>query len=354
MTFDSQGEGDSDQLGEHPDELEAAGAATPGTGWLQYQHTGDILGGNGLTYYDGLEDALDFFFSSEQQPFHPRNSRSNTSHDGKQQRRVAEGHNAAFNPLHASLDTTKVGVTGHSYGAIAATWVAQADPRVKAAVGWDNMCIPQSPSRDEFEALAGPNPDYDLGLLTGTRGTTVDCFGAPNGPAPEITKPTMGLSADYLMPPFPYLSAPHPRAKARSSDIFSSKGVDTGMVVIRGGTHFDFMDTPGVSPATVRGVDMISWYTTAWFLKYLADDPQGEKMLRTDRWNHDPKTAELDVLRDASLLSWHYDSRMDIGADNGSSRFRCENLRGGCEGMTDFGDDGFVGEYHFNSPFPSA
>lgn len=105
-------------------------------------------------------------------------------------------------------------------------------------------------------------------------GFQVDCLGAPNGRAPKITKPMLGITGDYVVP-FAYTTKPNPAGKSRASRAYSAAGVDTGQVVIRGGDHLDCSDAPGSLLATLRGVDMTAWYTNAWFLKYLKGSSVG-------------------------------------------------------------------------------
>src|SRR5262249_14245645 len=86
MTFDVQGEGMSDQFGEAPDQTEDSFAGIPVLSLLDPTPTTGVgLGGNGRTFYDGGEDALDFFVSTPAAPYVPVPSRtSNTSHAAKQ------------------------------------------------------------------------------------------------------------------------------------------------------------------------------------------------------------------------------------------------------------------------------
>lgn len=350
MTFDAQGEGMSDQFGETPDQLEAAFAGIPALGVVKpAEVTGFGLGGNGLPFYDGGADALDFFVSTPAKPFVPVPSRSSgTSHAAKQDRRVAAGLNAGFNPLWQMLDSSRLGIAGHSYGAEAASWLVQQDPRLSAAVAWDALCVPVSPSPDEVVALATAAVNRLAGALPlpAGYGLPTECFGAPAGPAPAITKPALSITSDYLLVPVPYATPPDPDIKAQASHIYSAQGVDTGTVVIRGGTHFDFNDVPAILPASLRGIDLVAWYTTAWFSKYLKHDPAADAMLTSTRWQDDEATASADITGDANLLSWHYRSRLDIGL-HGGGRFRCENLRRGCAGQVEGARDGGPENYSF-------
>lgn len=346
MTFDVQGEGMSDQFGEAPDRNEDAFAGTPLLGILgPTKVTGFGLGGNGLPFYDGGQDALDFFLSTPSRPFEPRRSRtSGTSHTAKQLRRVDAGLNASFNPLWRMLDRSEIGIAGHSYGAEAASWLLQRDPRIDTAVAMDNLCAPVDPSPDEFASFTSPNPDFG-GLPHFPYGFASGCFGAPPVSTPPITKPALGITGDYIAPT-PYLRPPHPLGKSRASMAHSAAGVDTGQIIIRGGTHLEFTDETQVLPASLRGIDMTAWYTTAWFKKYLQRDPRGEAMLLTERWRSDAATARVDLRGDSNTYSWHFRSRLDIELLDGT-RFRCEDLRASCAWQTTVGDDGWPGGYSF-------
>ncbi|MCZ4499209.1 MAG: hypothetical protein JWQ74_1762 [Marmoricola sp.] len=345
MTFDTQGEGMSDQLGEAPDQREDAFAGIPILGLLGPRPiTQDVLGGNGLPFYDGTEDALDFLLSTPSSPYVPVPSRmTGTSHAAKQTRRVAAGLDAAYNPLWSILDKDHIGLTGHSYGAQAADWLAQKDPRVDAAVGIDSLCVPVSPSPDEAVSLASPAPDFG-GVPYVTYGFNKTCFSTPPGPAPAITKPVLGIAGDYLLSPIPYVVPPNPLGKSRASLAHTAAGVDTGQILVRGGTHLSFADVPVLFPSSLRAIDMLTWYTTAWFEKYLEHKPTADAMLLTDRWQTDTATGAIDPVKDPNLFSWHFSSRLDVTSSTGT-RIDCENLRAGCSSMVPKADDSWPGEY---------
>lgn len=352
MTFDAQGEGNSDQFGAAPDQLEAAFAGTPVLGLLGPKPAaGPGLGGNGLPFYDGGADALDFMLSTPTQPYVPVPSRtSSTSHADKQARRVAAGLNAAHNPLHAMLDGSRIGLAGHSYGAVAASWLAQQDPRVRTAVAWDSLCVPVSPSPDEIAAFAAAPVNRLGGVLPGglLYGLPVPCFGAPAGPAPAITKPALGINGDYLAAGIPYVTPPRPQEKAAASFAYSAAGVDTGSITIRGATHFDFNDVPLVLPASRRGIDLVTWYTVAWFAKYLQNDPLADRMLMSTRWQNDAAAAKALPAGEPNVYSWHYRSRLSITQANGQ-RFQCEDLRKGCAGQVPAASDCGATPYAFTT-----
>jgi len=347
MTFDTQGEGMSDQLGQAPDRLEGAFAGTPGLGLVGPQRG---LGGNGLPFYDGGEDALDFFLSTPGRPYRPVPSRTTgTSHAAKQAKRVRAGLNPAYNPLWRMLDRKELGVSGHSYGAQAASWLVQEDPRLKAAVALDSLCVPAWPAADELASLTQAPVNRIAGVAPGGApyGFARDCFGAPAGPAPAITKPVLGLSGDYLLDYSPYVTEPDPNAKNLASDAYTRAGVDTGQIALRGGTHIEFADTAlGDLPASLRGIDLTTWYTTAWFDKYLRHDPAADAKLTTSRWRDDAGTGQVDAGHDPNAYSYHYRSRLDIALADGR-RFACADLRGGCAGQSSPGTDCGPADYSF-------
>jgi dienelactone hydrolase len=310
LTWDPQGQGQSDTRGEGADADEGFPAQS-----------------DGRPFYDGTVDALDFFFSTPAKPYVPRKScATGTSHAAKQDRRVKEGRNAAYNPFAALLDPSRVGVAGHSYGAAGVSYVGQWDARVKAIVAFDNL---------------GP-PEPGGGGRTGEQPCPAD---PTQRTAAPITKPALGLSGDYFLPPSPNTSEPDPNAKSTESKAYSQAGVDTGEIIIRGGTHLDFDWIPNQAfGATLRGADLIDWYTTAWFDRYVKGDETADARLRTDRWRSDAAEGAIDPDKDANMFSFYYPSRLDIGR-SGGTRFTCEDLRPGCAGLTH--DDGVPGTYDF-------
>jgi dienelactone hydrolase len=317
MTFDPQGQGQSDTAGEGVDALEGVPAQT-----------------DGRPFYDGTEDALNFFLSKPAQPYRPVPSCSTgTSHAPKQITRVNRGLNAAYNPFWQLLDASRLGLAGHSYGAAGVSYIAQWDPRVDAVVAWDN--------------LGGPAPKN--GSVPGRAGSLGEA-GCPANPANRttvpISKPGLGISADYGLPPTPNTSIPDPQAKSVWSHEYSAAGVDTGEIIIRGGSHLDFSYIPlAAFGASLRGPDLTDWYTVAWFDKYVKGDPSADARLLSDRWRHDAVEAAVDPSHDGNAFSFYYDSRLDIHLDGGT-RWTCEQLRAGCVGMA---PDGAPAAYSYLS-----
>src|SRR5207247_2878914 len=130
LTSDPQGQGQSDEQGEAPDQNEGSPAQT-----------------DGRPFFDGTEDAINFFLSTAKRPYEPVPScSSGTSHAPKQDRRVRAGLDAAYNPFWRMLDPRRIGLAGHPYGAAGVSSLGQWDPRGKAIVAWDNLG-PPGPNR---------------------------------------------------------------------------------------------------------------------------------------------------------------------------------------------------------------
>jgi dienelactone hydrolase len=306
LTSDPQGQGQSDELGEAPDENEGSPAQT-----------------DGRPFYDGTADALQFFLSTPKNVYTPRPScDSGTSHAPKQHRRVQAGLNAAYNPFWKLLTPQRIGLAGHSFGAGGVSYVGQKDPRVSAIVAWDNLGLPTVRSNVK------PCP-----------------FDPASHADAAITKPALGMSADYGLTPQPNTSDPDPLAKSQASLAYSEADVDTGELIIRGGTHYEFSFIP--NPAfggTLRGADQVAWYTTAWFDKYVKRDSTADRRLLTTRWQNDALSAAIDPNHDGNMFSFYYPSRLDFRRAGGG-RFRCEDLRTGCPGMVSA--DGWNGGYSY-------
>jgi dienelactone hydrolase len=315
LTFDPQGQGQSDALGESPDQQEGFPAQS-----------------DGRPFFDGTEDAINFLVSTPSHPYQPVISCSTgTSHAAKQESRVEQGLDSGYNPFWAVLDPAHIGLAGHSFGAAGVSYIAQWDPRIATVVAWDNLAAPD-PSKKFGGAGGGPAEQP-----------------CPANPAARhavpITKPALGMSADYFLPPTPNTAQPDPMAKTSESIAYSKAGVDSGEIVIRGGSHLDFSFIPNAAfGASLRGADLIAWYTTAWFDKYLKGDPSADARLLTTRWRNDLAEGAIDPNHDANMLSFYYQSRLDVHTAHGGL-VDCEDLRAGCAALT--GHDGAPPEFSY-------
>jgi dienelactone hydrolase len=318
LTFDPQGQGQSDTFGTGSDRMEGVPAQS-----------------DGRPFYDGTEDALNFFLSTPAHHYYPVHScTSGSSHAPKQFRRVKRGLDAAYNPLWKLVNRSEIGLAGHSYGAAGVSYIGQWDHRVKAIVAWDN--------------LGGPGPSD--GSVPGMKGgKSLGEQGCPADPAARRTvgihTPALGISADYGLPPTPNTSQPDPKAKSLWSLRYSKAGVDTGEIIIRGGSHLDFSYIPNQAfGASLRGPDLSNWYTVAWFDKYLKHQRSADRRLLTSRWRHDRISQRVDPRHDPNAFSFYYPSRLDIHKFGGA-HVVCSNLRRGCAAL--YRQDGVRGPFRY-------
>ena len=99
-------------------------------------------------------------------------------------------------------------------------------------------------------------------------------------------------------------------------------------------------------PSSLRGIDMVTWYTVAWFAKYLQHDPRADAMLLSARWRDDAAAGAVDPGKDPNLYSWHYKSRLSLTLAGGQ-HYDCENLRDGCSGQYAAAEDCGPAAYSF-------
>ena len=313
LTYDVQGQGRSDTFGEGADSNDG------------------VPSQEGRPFYDNTEDALDFALSTPDDPYDPRPScTSGTDHSPKQDRRFEEGRNAEFNPLSALVDPERVGIAGHSLGASAVSYVGQVDDRVDAIAAWDNLRAPQA---DPPACASGS---------------------APRPASPPVTKPAIGISNDYGITPTPYQSDPDPQAKNAGFLAYKDAGIDSMEFTIRGGTHEESAFIPGMTTgvlglSTLRGGDMVAWYSTAWFDKHVkcapgsACEEAADRRLLTDRWRDDLRSGQVDTNDDPNAFSFYFRSPFDL-TTAGGSEVACDDMRAGCDAM---GPDGLAPGYDF-------
>ncbi len=321
LTYDVQGQGRSDTFGVGADTNEGVPSQA------------------GQPFFDGTEDALDFLLSTPERRYEPRLSCGNaaggkgTDHSDKQRRRVRQGFNAPFNPLHGLLDRSRIGIAGHSLGAQAVSYIGQLDRRVDAIVAWDNLGDASEPQGGRF-----PTPDCPSG----------------SSKRPEklpLTKPAIGFSNDYGIAPTPNTSDPDPLEPSEGERGYEKAGVDSMQVNIRGGTHEEYAFIPGqtipaLGLATYRGMDVSTWYTTAWFDRYVkcrrrACRREADHRLLSDRWRKDGPGGKVDPSGDPNLFSFYLRSRYRL-TTAGGQKVACTNMRDGCPSMK---PDGLPSQY---------
>ena len=133
LILDPQGQGDSENLPHNPDgSINCSASGCPNAQTNDKPETAS---------------AIEFLLSTSSRPY-----------------KYAVGANAAgtltYNPLWARIDDNRIGIAGHSLGAIAVTPIGQEDPRVKAVVSYDNIDakLPAADLRRSSSASTTPSP----------------------------------------------------------------------------------------------------------------------------------------------------------------------------------------------------
>jgi dienelactone hydrolase len=220
------------------------------------------------------------------------------------------------NPHWTELDREHVGLAGHSAGGVAVSRLGQEDPRVGAIVSWDR-------------AQSSPMPD---GL--------------------KLRTPALFLTADFNCQKVPvclperYSSPPDPRGPGNKDEDFqrvSAAGVDSMKVSLRAATHLDFTQFAPTPPSSRYGALVASYYTLAWFDRYLRSDRGALARLTGSVFDasadvhyisggtFDPASganvpARIAGRPVADRLSFHFRSAWSFRG----GRARCEDIRAGC------------------------
>jgi hypothetical protein len=219
MTYDVQGQGDSDLL---PSQCPNPSNPTGGCTGVPYQQN--------YNFYQGAEDALNFFLSTPSAP-----------------------SGGSFNPGYRSLDARDVGIAGHSLGAEAVSWVGQCDKRVKTIIAWDDL-VPVTMSRCAANVTI---PAADR--------------------ATALHAPALATTNDYEFNVQPQTSVPDPNGSSNGGGLdgtagylsLTKQGIDSEIVSIRNGTHLTYTYVPYLLPANEIGERVAFYYTLAWLDQYL-------------------------------------------------------------------------------------
>ena len=288
LTYDVQGQGDSDTL---PDQAHCSSpSACSGVPFQQ-----------SYNFYQGTEDALNFFFSEK-------------------------------NPGRRQLDPRRVGIAGHSLGASAVSEVGQCDPRVKAIVAWDKLATTSGKCADKAAHLPA---------------------GAPA--APSLKVPALGIHSEYFFNPEPMQSPPDPHAQDAAYKQLTTAGTDSMVVQLRSSTHLEYTYVPYILPASRLGERVAFYYTLAWFDRYLRHSSRALARLTARTFDasadrssigagtYDPAKAAaapadttagnvpytLKGLPVADRMSFYYESEYTLTPNRGAQR-TCTDLRAGC------------------------
>jgi dienelactone hydrolase len=294
MTYDVQGQGDSDLAPEGcPDPANPSGSC-PG---VPYQQN--------YNFYQGAEDSLSFFLSTATNRF-----------------------GGSYNPYFRSLDTDRVGIAGHSLGAAAVSVVGQCDNRVTAIAAWDNLAAIK------------------------------DCTGVTIPARYKSTKllhaPALALTNDYGFWTQPTTTPPDPEAKQAGYKQVKAAGLDAQIVAFRGATHLTYSYIPLVFQANELSERMASYFTTAWFDLQLRNDPSGFARLTARTFDdsadkrsigagvYDPQAANptdpysgnvpyrIKGIKVAGAVSFYYRSSYALHDPKTDQPSTCLDMRAGC------------------------
>ena len=283
MTYDVQGEGDSDLLPSgcpavptlptlpslpglvKPDLPSPPNPPSPCQG-VPYQQN--------YNFYQGAEDSLNFFLSTPSSPY-----------------------GGSFNPGYGSLDPNDVGIAGHSLGAEAVSWVGQCDKRVKAIVAWDDL-VPVTMAQCASNVTI---PEADQ--------------------ASAVHAPALATTNDYEFNIQPQATVPDPNGSSNGGGLDGTAGylslikqrIDSEIVSIRNGTHLTYSYIPYVLPANEIGERVAFYYTLAWLDEYLrgghdallpGSDTAYHRLTNLSTFDQSPDDNDNKVDRGASDISF--------------------------------------------------
>ncbi|HVV38605.1 MAG TPA: hypothetical protein VHC63_18500 [Acidimicrobiales bacterium] len=232
LTFDAQGQGESETFGHKP------GKITPTRNGFPFQQAPNFI--------NGTVDAIRFMLSSTAAPYVP----GGWSDAKAATVRHSDDSLMWVNPLEPIVDPNNLGLAGHSLGASAISVVQQCSD---AATLWKTLSV-----------CAGRS--YPIRAVVAWDGLS------SAGIVPVV--PAMNQQADgYFLNPEPSYTAPSKTAHLAPMQAWEAKGVDVYSFSVRGGTHIEWVDVPYILPSTTYGHLLADHYTRAWMQRYVATDP---------------------------------------------------------------------------------
>jgi hypothetical protein len=235
LTWDAQGQGRSEGVGHAP------GSPAPTMDGVPFQQPANFV--------EATVDALEFFLSTPDDPYVPPTW---TAEEAAAAQAAAEGVEQldGHNPLFGLLDHDRIGLAGHSLGGTGVGTVQQCSDEGEVWRTLPELCNGGS---------------YPIRAVVGWDGL-------PGGVTPVV--PAMDQNADgYFFSTTPQPTAPGAESNLGPFDAWSAAGLDAYSLTIRGGTHLEWCDLPYLLPATTYGTGLATFYTTAWFDRYLAPEP---------------------------------------------------------------------------------
>ncbi|HWY25658.1 MAG TPA: hypothetical protein VNX47_12105 [Nevskia sp.] len=318
LTFDPRGQGRSDQ-------------ETPSG-----QQGTNI---NSSVFWTGLVDAIDFFRSTPGTPY-PNNAPCAAAYPTAM---------TAYNPAHAAIDPDRLGIAGHSLGAIGVSivqgygapgadpWPGKLDKAnpVKVAVAWDGLLAPGS------FTIGGAAGGGVLTLLE-TLPVTKQAYdyieqNIIDGKQPKFAPrvPSMGQSSEYGLVPTPYLMPPDPEGHKDGFSAWKAAGVPVFEFTIQGSSHYEWSlvptfptsswcpDTSSGTCAGGYGQPMAQHYSLAWLDRWL------KKSGEPGYADADARLLDDGGAQGKTKMSFYFRSARDFAARDGTTH-SCDDIRAGC------------------------
>jgi dienelactone hydrolase len=230
LTFDVQGQSESETFGHAPGDPLPTGSGFP------FQQEANFV--------DGTVDALRFLYATAAEPYVPGGW---TAAQVAAAQAAGDGSLSWVNPLAGVLDRTRLALAGHSLGARAVSVVQQC-----AASGTLWRTLPLCTGRA-----------FPIKAVVGWDGLSA------SGVVPLV--PGMDQTGDgYFLTPQPTASAPDPAANLGAFRHWRAAGREAYALTVRGGTHLEWVDVPYILPSTTYGVRLADHYTLAWIERYTA------------------------------------------------------------------------------------
>ena len=184
---------------------------------------------------DDTRSAIDFILSTPSSLYQYNNGDDSPNADGT----------PTFNPYWESIDPERVGIAGHSLGAIAVTPIGQEDNRVDAVISFDN--------------------------LDGTLGAEVP------------RTPSLYFYTDYAFPATgaPKASPPDPNQHLGAFNQLKAASVDTMSITTWASDHYEwgYQPYPANFPSSRYGERVALHYSLAWFDRYLKGETTATERL---------------------------------------------------------------------------
>jgi len=237
LTFDAQGQGRSETFGHKDDGKESITL----DGFPSQQ---------AINFHDLTVEAVEFLLSTPSDP-------NPYAFAGD----AADGYDV-YDPFAGLIEYlpdgfANVGLAGHSFGASGVTFAQ--DPaynsinvdNIRTIVAWDNLAAEYTPH-----------------------------------------VPAMGQNGESFVEPSFHYSRPDPQEKKAAFDKWRAAGLDTMQIAPRAATHLEWSYVPELPlSASSWGQGIVSYYTLAWFDKYLLHHATADARLLTNAFNQPSNDA---------------------------------------------------------------